>query len=85
MFNRTAIVAGIPAGSGLYVTWVERLDSEIDLTYQAYDGSTVATSTGFNGFSGWGYGCNAATGSLKCDGPGNNSSSNDSNVTIDNA
>lgn len=75
----------IPAGSGLYVTWVERFDSEIDLTYQSTDGSTVATSTGFRTFGGWGYGCNNATGTLRCDDNGTNPSSWDQNVAIDNA
>ena len=77
----------IAPNSGLYVTWLERIDSEIDLTYQSTlsPSSTVTTSTGYNAISGWAYGCNAATGVLECDDNGTNPDSNDSNVTIDNS
>jgi len=74
----------IPAGGAIYVDWLEYFfGSEVDLTYRATDGSTISTSTGMSIVGGWGYGCDNATGSLKCDDNGTNPSSWDQNVVID--
>jgi hypothetical protein len=74
----------IPAGGAIYVDWLEYFfGSEVDLTYQSTDGSTISTSTGMSILGGWGYGCDNATGSLKCDDNGTNPSGWDVNVTVD--
>ena len=73
----------IPAGGSIRVNWLEYFfGSDVELSYRATDGSTIMTSTGYN-VSGWGYGCDDATGSLKCDDNGTNPSNWDVNVTID--
>ena len=76
-------VGVIPAGGSIRVNWLEYFfGSDVELSYRATDGSTIMTSTGYN-VSGWGYGCDDATGSLKCDDNGTNPSNWDVNVTID--
>lgn len=74
----------IVPGNRYIFTWIEYFfGSNCDITLQAQDGSgTVRTRVGMNFISGWGYGCDNASGSLACSDPGTNPSSWDNNVEV---
>lgn len=57
----------IPAGGQIRVDWlVYFTGSQVDIGYQAPDGSVIATETGMSFLGGGQYTCYGATGSLRC-------------------
>jgi hypothetical protein len=74
----------IGPGDRYMFTWIEYFfGSCIDVTWQAQDGSgTIRTRMGMDFISGWGYGCDNATGSLACGDPGTNPPNWQNNVEI---
>ena len=56
-----------PGGEELRVNWlVYFTGSQVDIGYQAPDGSVIATQTGMSILGGGRYICSGATGSLRC-------------------
>lgn len=89
LFDGAAPKVGDVIGPGARYTfnWVEWFfGSNCDLTLEAQDGSgTVRTRTGMNIPTGWGYGCDNASGSLACADPGTNPPSWSNNVEVINS